>query len=174
MRQREFNNWCKLKQKGKGVILFKDYPKFNKSLFNKKALTSSEWITYFKMVGNVTAVRAIPGRSTGRNRCRIPFCDETETLPHVLGKCIQGELLRHIRHNNIVQIMANELIKKSWTVVVEFSCISSDGSNRRIDLIAFNEKSKTGYIIDPTRKRKESTNHVSRMLKKNLNWNRLK
>lgn len=27
---------------------------------------------------------------------------------------------------------------------------SSDGSNRRIDLIAFNEKSKTGYIIDPT------------------------
>lgn len=66
LRQREFSNWCKLKQKGRGAILFNDCPKINKSLFNKKALTKSEWTTYFKMVGNVAA------RSTGTNRCRIP------------------------------------------------------------------------------------------------------
>lgn len=40
-------------------------------------MSSSEWIAYFKMVGNIAAVRLIHGRSTGT----ILFCNDIETLP---------------------------------------------------------------------------------------------
>ncbi|KAJ4448467.1 hypothetical protein ANN_10483 [Periplaneta americana] len=45
----------------------------------------------YKMVGNVAAVRAIPGRSVDSNRCRHCF-NEIETLAHVLGS---SRMVRH-------------------------------------------------------------------------------
>ena len=95
-----------MRQKGQGAKLFKECPRINKNIFNKQGLTTSEWITTFKMVGNVASVRAIPGRSTGTNRCRIPSCNEIETLPHVLGACRHGTLLRLERHNKVVKIIS--------------------------------------------------------------------
>jgi hypothetical protein len=103
-----------------------------------------------KMVGNVTSVRVLPGRNTGNIRCRIQGCNEIETLPHVLGACKQGALLRNDRHNKIVNLIADELKTKGWKVHVEFPCLSSDGSNRRVDILAFNERTREGFIIDPT------------------------
>lgn len=102
------------------------------------------------MVGNVAAVRNTPGRSSGTNRCRITSCNEIETLPHVLGFCHHGELLRHQRHNKIVQILGKALRKRKWTVVVEFHCLSDDGSTRRVDLLVYDETTRNGYILDPT------------------------
>lgn len=147
---REYVEWQKLKSKGKGVVLFQDCPKINRLLYEKHALTTSEWICYLKMVGNVAPVRVIPGRTSGTNRCRIESCDEIETLAHVLGFCRQGELLRQNRHNKIVKIIANQLRKLGWTVIEEFACLSTDGSNRRVDLIVYNERSRNGFILDPT------------------------
>lgn len=66
-----------------------------------------EWISYFEMIGGVSAVRAEPGRGTGTNRCRNEFCNEIETLAHVLGYCPHRELLRLNRHNKIVNKLAN-------------------------------------------------------------------
>ena len=129
--------------------MFQESPKLNRLIYEKHGLTTSEWITYLKMVGNVAAVRVIPGRSSGTNRCRIDSCNEIETLSHVLGSCPQGELLRHNRHNRVVNQLANEL-RKNWTVLVEFTCISTDGSIRRVDLVIYNEDSRNGYILDPT------------------------
>lgn len=61
-----------------------------------------------------------------------------------------GELLRHYRHNRIVRIIANTLLDRHWKVIEEFDCVSSDGSKRRVDIIAYEENSKNGFIIDPT------------------------
>lgn len=59
-------------------------------LYEKDSITTSEWINYLKMIGNVATVRHIPGRNSGTNRCRIDSCNKIETLPHVLGFCHQG------------------------------------------------------------------------------------
>lgn len=137
LRKREYEGWKNLRSKGKGVELFEKCQRINRKLFDKYELTTSEWTTYFKMTGSVTAVRVNHGRNTGTNRCRIPSCNEIETIGHVLDACRQGELLRHNRHNKIVRIMAIALRDRHWKVIVEFNCVSSDGSNRRVDIIAY-------------------------------------
>lgn len=150
LRKRQYEDWKQLKSKGKGVELFEQCQKINRKMFDKHGLTTSEWTTYLKMTGSVTAVRANHGRNTGTNRCRIPSCNEIETIAHVLGVCRQGELLRHVRHNKMVTIMAKTLRESKWKIVEEFACLSDNGSSRRVDIIAYNEDTRNGYILDPT------------------------
>lgn len=99
------------------------------------------------MSSNVAAVRSVPGRSLDGNHCR--HCNEKESLAHVLGYCSWGYQLRILRHNKMRSIIASELKSHGWTVFEEVDCIADQGSTRRIDILAFN-KSKKGYIIDPT------------------------
>ncbi|KAJ4433569.1 hypothetical protein ANN_15878 [Periplaneta americana] len=102
LRNREFYIWCRHPQKGKGVVLFKQYPGANKWICKHEGLSNSEWRDGIKMVGNVAAVRAVPGRSQD-NRCR--HChNEVETLAHVLGSCPHGEALRNARHHKYDQL----------------------------------------------------------------------
>ncbi|KAJ4436579.1 hypothetical protein ANN_16612 [Periplaneta americana] len=75
---------------------------------------------------------------------------EVETLAHVLGACPHGELLRNTRHHTVRSIIATALRNKGYSVHEEVHGISSEGSNRRIDIIAFKPPSLEGYIIDPT------------------------
>lgn len=98
------------------------------------------------MTANVVAVRAIYGRSQFGNRCR--FCNEIETLSHVLGSCQRGYLLRNIRHNAVRSTIAKSLREKNYQVFEEVSCISETDSNRRIDMIAIT--GRKGFVIDPT------------------------
>ncbi|KAJ4443167.1 hypothetical protein ANN_04817 [Periplaneta americana] len=94
-------------QKGKGVVLFKQYPGENKWICKHEGLSNSEWRDDIKMVGNVAAVRPVPGRSQD-NRCR--HChNEVETLAHVLGSCPDGEGLRNARHHQVRSIIATAL-----------------------------------------------------------------
>ncbi len=116
---------------------------------SKQGLSSSEWISYLKMVGDVVAVRAIPGRSRSQdNRCR--HCSEYETLSHVLGSCEHGNLLRNSRHHRIRTSIANAFRNLGLTVYEEVHCNSDAGSNRRVDIIAYDEETRNGFIIDPT------------------------
>ncbi|KAJ4436694.1 hypothetical protein ANN_16826 [Periplaneta americana] len=101
------------------------------------------------MNANVSAVRSVPGRSSGSNLCRR--CDrEVETLAHILGACPHGELLRNTRHHTVRSIIATALRNKGYSVYEEVHGISSEGNNRKIDIIAFKPPSLEGYIIDPT------------------------
>ena len=148
-----FTSWCSLSQKGMGVELYAEYQKGNKLIVNKESLTSSEWISAMKMSANVYPVRSIPGRSSDGPQCR--YCDERETLSHVLGRCHRGDLLRNSRHHEIRSIIANGLRnvkingRPLWAVHEEVHCVAEGGSNRRVDILCYN-KSKTGYILDPT------------------------
>ncbi|KAJ4435038.1 hypothetical protein ANN_23611 [Periplaneta americana] len=100
------------------------------------------------MAGNVAAVRAIPGRTMDNNRCR--HCgSEIETLPHVLGSCSHGDALRNTRHHKVRSAIAQALRNAGLTVFEEVYGISTTGSTRRIDMIAFQDH-RRGFIIYPT------------------------
>ncbi|KAJ4432134.1 hypothetical protein ANN_20750 [Periplaneta americana] len=101
------------------------------------------------MNANLAAVRGVPGRSLDGSRCRHG-CPETENLAHVQGQCNRGLLLRNARHHHVRSLIASALRKKSWTVEEEVFCLATNGSSRRIDIIAYSQTTKKGYIIDPT------------------------
>ena len=148
LRDMEYNKWCELPTKGKGIILFQEYPPINKLINRHVGLSISEWRDGIKMIGNVTAVRATPGRTMDTNHCR--HChNEIETLSHVLGSCPHGETLRNARHHKIRSSIAKALRDSGFKVYEEVHGLSTCGSSRRIDMIAFNNN-KMGYIIDPT------------------------
>ncbi|KAJ4435170.1 hypothetical protein ANN_23746 [Periplaneta americana] len=76
-------------------------------------------------------------------------CPATETLAHVQGQCNRGLLLRNARHH-VRSLIATALKKKSWTVEEKVFCLATNSSSRRIDIIAYSQTTKKGYIIDPT------------------------
>ncbi|KAJ4445181.1 hypothetical protein ANN_06982 [Periplaneta americana] len=94
-----------------------------------------------KMIAMVAPVRSPPGRSTGTTHFR--HCSEYETLPHVLGSCPQGAVLRIKRHNIIRSMIADALRSKNLDVHEEVHCIADGESNRRIDIIAINRNKQT-------------------------------
>jgi len=116
LRKEQFQAWCALPHKGKGVVCYQEVPAANKWHTTQEGLTSSEWIAAVKMIFNVAPVRSVPGRSLDGNRCR--HCSETETLSHVLGNCPHGALQRTARHNHIRKLIAAEF-RKQYTVVEE-------------------------------------------------------
>ncbi|KAJ4439206.1 hypothetical protein ANN_07325 [Periplaneta americana] len=115
---------------------------------NITILKASEWRDGIKMTGNVAAVRAVPGRSQD-NRCR--YChNEVETLAHVLGSCPHGKGLQNARHHQVRSIIATALKDADYNTFEEVHGLSVTGSTWRIDIIAFKESTRSGFIIDPT------------------------
>jgi hypothetical protein len=147
LQHREFSDWTKLKLRGIGVNQFEDNPKGNKSLMEKVGMTTSEYVTMIKMNANVMSLRAIPGRSVDGTQCRH-CCAEKETLGHVLGSCQRGNLIRNQRHHGIRSILAKGFKENGYQVAEEVHCIATNGSTRRVDIIAYSDKK--GYILDPT------------------------
>ena len=150
LREKAFENWCQLPHKGKGVTTYKEDPRSNKWVSNRKGFSSSEWTNAIKMSCNTSAVRSVPGRSTHNNLCRHPTCNEVETLGHVLGFCPKGELQRIARHHKIRSSIATSLRKAQWEVYEEVHCVAEDGSFRRADIVALNRQQQRALILDPT------------------------
>ncbi|KAJ4447067.1 hypothetical protein ANN_09056 [Periplaneta americana] len=95
------------------------------------------------------SLRTLPGRTLDSTRCRR--CDEQETLPHVLGFCHHGELLRINRHNTVRSLITSSIRQNaSYEVYEEVGCVSSDGSTRRADIIKIDRQKDKGVILDPT------------------------
>ena len=149
LRERAFQSWCSLSQKGKGVILYKEHTPANKWIRQPDRLSSSDWRLALKMTANVCPLRAVPGRSRDGNHCRR-CSSEMETLAHVLGACPFSESLRNSRHHHIRSVIADALRKKGLVVHEEVHGISTNGSSRRIDMLAIPPGSTSAYIIDPT------------------------
>ena len=99
------------------------------------------------MVGNIAAVRAIPGRSIDNIHCwHCPY--KEESLAHILGSCPHGERIRNSQHNKIRAAIAEALKNTIFTVYEEVHGISKTGNTCRIDIV-FKDKTK-GFIINPT------------------------
>lgn len=150
LRRRSFNNWCRLPQKGKGVVTYSEDPKNNSWISNRRGISSSEWTNAIKMSTNIAAVRSVPGRSFQDQKCRHPGCSEVETLGHVLGYCPKGELLRNNRHHKVRSSIATTLRKAKWEVYEEVHCLAENGSTRRADIIAIDRRNQRSLILDPT------------------------
>ncbi|KAJ4436182.1 hypothetical protein ANN_18812 [Periplaneta americana] len=150
LRNDAFQTWTNHTLRGKGVIVYSDLPKANSWVSNRKGLSSSEWTNALKMSGNISAVRAIPGRTLSTTRCRHPDCSELETLGHVLGQCPKGELLINARHHRVRHALATSLKTLNWEIHEEVHCVSLDGSFRRADIIAINGRLKRALVLDPT------------------------
>ncbi|KAJ4443689.1 hypothetical protein ANN_05364 [Periplaneta americana] len=136
LRIEEFNKWCQLPQKGKGVSLYQDFTPANSWVRRHTGLSSSEWRDALKMTGNVAPVRAVPGRTQDNNHCRRCH-SEVETLIHVLGSCPFGETLRNSRHHKIKSVIATCLQSNGYTIYEGVHRIADTGSHRRIDIITF-------------------------------------
>ncbi|KAJ4446866.1 hypothetical protein ANN_13566 [Periplaneta americana] len=79
------------------------------------------------------------------------YCNETETLAHVLGSCQHGELLRNSLHHNIRKLIAQALRNKSFEVHEEVHCVASEDSGiKRADIVALDKTNSRGFILDPT------------------------
>jgi hypothetical protein len=154
LQNQEYENWCSLPQKGRGAALFSECPTINKKINNIEGITDSEFKDYLKMVADVAPVRGVHGRSKDGIRCR--HCSTTEnfvveTLPHVLGQCPFGALLRNQRHHRIRTLIANEFRKNiEVEVYEEVTAIANEGSIRRGDIIIIDKKKNSGLILDPT------------------------
>ncbi|KAJ4448043.1 hypothetical protein ANN_10055 [Periplaneta americana] len=79
----------------------------NRWIKTRDGLSVSEWKEAIKMIGQVSNVRAMPGRSQDGSQCR--HCTEIETLPHILGFCQHGTLIRNTRHHAIRELIAKSL-----------------------------------------------------------------
>ncbi|KAJ4446112.1 hypothetical protein ANN_12804 [Periplaneta americana] len=77
------------------------------------------------------------------------YCNEVETLAHVLGSCQHGELLRNSRYRNIRKVIAQVLRKTSFEVHEEVHCAASEGGGiRRADIVALHKTNSKGFILD--------------------------
>ncbi|KAJ6634838.1 hypothetical protein Bhyg_13418 [Pseudolycoriella hygida] len=129
--RKQFKDWCdpeKYPYKHKGVETFALNTYANKWIYDGFGLSTSTWTAAIKMIGQIAAVRGVQGRSS----------------------CPRGELLRTKRHNLIRTAIADELRKKGYVTYEEKECIAENGTTRRIDIIAINEKTKTAIVLDPT------------------------
>jgi hypothetical protein len=144
----EYDKWCKLPKKGQGVVQFQECPQANRWVYSKDGLSASEWTNAIKMVGNVMPVNAIPRPDQGSFYCRHGCSKKIETLGHILGECKRGELLRNNRHHAVRRLIADAMSKVGWKVLQEVEC-TGNGS-RRVDIIAYNQVTKKGIILDPT------------------------
>lgn len=150
LQTKAFETWSTHTIRGKGVTVYADLPKNNSWVSNRKGLSISEWTNAIKMSSNITAVRAIPGRSFSTTRCRYPNCNEKETLGHVLGSCKKNELLINSRHHKIRSMLASTLKDNKWLVFEEVHCLSTTGSTRRADIVAIDKSNKKAFVLDPT------------------------
>ncbi|KAJ4443339.1 hypothetical protein ANN_05007 [Periplaneta americana] len=107
----------------------------------------------------ITVSAGVPAAVPGvRAAVRWPQCErkamhchnEVETLAHVLGSCPHGEGLRSATHHQVRSIIATALKDADYNTFEEVYGLSVTGSTRRIDIIAFKESTRSGFIIDPT------------------------
>lgn len=157
LRQRCFDEWCKLKYQGAGVTHFQTYIKGNDFVCNKNSLSSSEWTAAIKLNSNYANLNGVPGVESASNLCRK--CNgENEVISHVTGSCPSNNQQIIARHHKAKNQLTELLQGKSFECFQEVYAIDSDGRSRFSDIIAFDSKSCNAYIIDPTIRYETSDN----------------
>ena len=160
LRDRAYQEWCKMPVAGVGVTKFKEHPRANRFMYGRTTLSSSEWTTAIKLSVGYANVRGDGYhkrrdehgqtlRGMEATRCRR--CDtENESIQHVLGSCPYGELMRNARHNKVKHTLTSLLRGRGFDCLEEVQCTDHHGSIRKIDILAFEPGSRRAYIVDPT------------------------
>lgn len=138
----ESNAWSGLASQGHGAVTFRNDRFGNCWLRNPAYLSASRHINALKLRTNtlgtrVACRRADPGLSHLCRRCGL----KPESLGHVLGECIQNKPGIIGRHNQIVDYIQAECLRKKYKVAREQSYrVAVDGvdSLRKPDLVVNN------------------------------------
>ena len=154
LREKAFDEWAALDYQGIGVKHFKTYPKANRFMVDKSNLSGSEWVAAVKLNTNYANLNGVPGvneQSQDRRCRRCPSENQSREIPsHVLGFCRFGLNRRNNRHHNIKHWIARLLKEKGFRCYDEVKCIDGQGSNRSVDILAFEPNTNKAFIIDPT------------------------
>jgi hypothetical protein len=174
LRRRSFDEWADMRTAGKGVKLFGLVPASNRWITNKNPLTLTEWLMAVQMTVNQCDLLTHPRKQQQDTSCRR--CHKyPESIGHVLQYCDYNNGMVNDRHNAVVKIIADELLKLKYSVEVEVRCVGVEGVDgevaedplgdvssgsvaeprsinvsRRIDIVAINEARTQVYLIDPT------------------------
>ena len=150
IRQREFEKWAEMPYAGVGVRHFKNHPPSNRFVYKKSGLSGSEWTAALKLSSGYANLAGVPGNAQASSRRCRKGDGEIETIGHVLGACKSGENRRIARHHRLKHELASLLKEKGFYTIDEVPCKDAAGSNRFVDILAFDPSGRKAFIIDPT------------------------
>lgn len=96
--------------------------------------SDADYVRAVLLRGNLLPTRRIPSNPPHERRCRAG-CERTESLCHVLQKCLASYWPRIRRHDNIVSLVRRIAEKKGWVVHVEARIRCSNQIQRIPDLV---------------------------------------
>ena len=151
LRQRSLEDWMKQSNQGIGVKHFTTFPKANRFMTDKHALSNSEWVAAIKLNFGYANLAGVTGSTHASVDIRCRRChSEKETPSHVLGSCPFGDHRRNARHHKVKHWIADLLTKKGFSCFDEVTTRDGNNSTRRVDIVAFEPNSNRAYLIDPT------------------------
>ncbi|KAJ4450526.1 hypothetical protein ANN_01953 [Periplaneta americana] len=150
--EKEINKWsiCSNKSFHETVFSLCKRPQGNlpSELENVELIPNVQYQSLIVLMREATDITTEDAAETD---CVKRYCNEIETLAHVLGSCQHGELLRNSRHHNIRKLIAEALRNRSFEVHEEVHCVASEGGGiRRADIVALDKTNSKGFILDPT------------------------
>lgn len=150
-KKRELASWASLSTQGKSVKSLADDKIANAWLYKPTLLKPCRFITALKMRTNTTANKVVLHRAkaTADTTCR-KCKSQPETLAHILGQCHINKAERIRRHDEIKDLVMDEIMKRDSeaTVTKEVTIQSPSGGNLKPDLIVRNQKGV--FVVDIT------------------------
>jgi Reverse transcriptase (RNA-dependent DNA polymerase) len=149
-REEVIKEWSSQLVQGAAVNVFRGDKVANEFLSKPWLLKPTRFKTALQFRTDTAATRASLRRAklvkVGEDQCRR--CGESqETLAHVLNKCVNMKNRMIKRHDEIVEILARESMKKNETTTVE-AMLGLTGVNLKPDLVVLNQKGL--FVVDIT------------------------
>ena len=145
LRMKAFQDWADCDWQGIGVKHFLTCPQANRFMTSTTTLSCSEWTAAIKLTTNYASLAGVPG-APGADSRSSKLCrrcrQDNETPKHVLGGCAFGALRRNLRHDTVKNKISSLLKQKGFEVVEEAQCQDDLGTNRRVDVLAFDQRTK--------------------------------
>jgi hypothetical protein len=141
-KKRELEKWASLGSQGKSVAAHTDSRLSNAWLFDQTLLKPGRMITALQMRTNTCADRVAMCRAKARTdptcrQCKSPL----ETLGHILGQCRATKRRRIRRHDEIRDLIVDEVTKAGLGVSVTKEPLirHPSGGNLKPDLVVQNQ-----------------------------------
>jgi hypothetical protein len=151
MKRSELAKWASLVSQGKSVKSFADNKIANAWLTNKKLLKPGNFISALRLRANVAGDRVALNRAVPQANLMCRRCGaQLETLGHILGICTSTKVQRIDRHDEINNLIADEITKKDKeaAVTLEPTIRTPASGNLKPDLVV--QSQGRVFVVDVT------------------------
>nr|CAI5866823.1 unnamed protein product [Callosobruchus analis] len=155
----ELRRWKSLGSQGKSAAAFADSTIANAWLRDPSLLKPCRMITALKMRTNSCADRAAMSRASAVPDPKCRHCGlQVETLGHILGQCRSTKPQRIRRHDEIKNLIVDELKKKGTgvAITVEPMVAATGGGNLKPDLVV--KSQERVFVVDVTVRHEDREN----------------